>query len=346
MLILNVTLFLYLILKYSPVDQKKDSKNHPAKANFEATSNTTYIIISAVMRTGSTFFGEILNHHPEIFYVDEPLHFFQYGDTQKVTTNESKGDRENYLRRTLLKMLDCKFDSVNDEILHHIQSVERGLRRSKALHDYLHCTNITDDTQRVKECPVEIITAQQLRNICEKYKHRAMKVIWLDIKNISQLIANGRRIKIMYLIRDPRAVLNSVIQSHVKDNDSRILQMYANNYCRRMLQQYMFGKAHLQDKHQYTVVRFEDLAQRTASAASQVMQFLGLSMHSDVTNYISSHTKGTSSKLLNNVHDFYTYRSNSSDVAIAWQKELTRREVELIDNNRYCKKFINLAGYS
>ena len=40
----------------------------------EASSKPKAVIISAFMRSGSSFVGEVFNNHPDVFYSFEPLH--------------------------------------------------------------------------------------------------------------------------------------------------------------------------------------------------------------------------------------------------------------------------------
>lgn len=310
------------------------------------TGGQISVAIAAYMRTGSTFFGEAFNNHADVFYIDEPLHFASKNDkTKKLLAGVRNLPKTTV---ALQGLLSCDYKDLDTVIRYSCNPLlDRGFRRCKALHTFLNCTRRYNDVVVVAKCPVQTLHSATIQNICRQHKIVVGKVLWAKLKQISLLLDKMPNLRVIHLIRDPRGIANSMIQSWAGPKYASRLAYYANTLCYDMLTQYKYGESVLKNgkyASRYMQVRYEDLASDPRTVFAKVYDFIGHHMDENVARYIDSHTHGTS-MLHRRKHDLFTYRENSTKTAEAWKKELGSHSIQTIEANRNCREFLQIVGY-
>ncbi|CAN0174512.1 carbohydrate sulfotransferase 4-like [Lampetra fluviatilis] len=180
-------------------------------ATAQPPPRTNTLILSS-WRSGSSFLGQLFNQHPGVFYLMEPM--------KHIWTKLSQS-RESALRgatRDLLRSL-----SACDETA--FQFYIDNPRRLNSL--FMFHTSAALCT--VPACPAEAAAAantsagipcwqscgsapfEGIGRACEQRRHMVIKSVrFFDISSLRPLVADPAvRLKIIHLVRDPRAVLSS-----------------------------------------------------------------------------------------------------------------------------------------
>ncbi|XP_077863281.1 carbohydrate sulfotransferase 1-like [Saccoglossus kowalevskii] len=299
------------------------------------TRPRTHVLIVTNRRSGSSFLGQVFNQNPDVFFNFEPLKVLEYAYSYQELQKKSSVFLNN--------VFGCNFQKLSNLVEFYNKD---GFHRSSSqvLSSPPFC-NIKHVTKRTaKRCP--FIDADLLSKECmSKYKHVAIKIIRLvDIQTLESLLSDlSINVKIIHLVRDPRAIYNS--RSNAEKFEKTLTGDHVvtvQSLCRRIKQNYGTGKNQppwLQDK--YMLVRYEDLARNPMQITQDMYRFLEFGTVPPVVNsWIVNNTYSNESPLFN---DRYSTKRNSSVVVEAWRRELPYRTVEQIQIA--CGDVLNDLGY-
>lgn len=297
------------------------------------------VIIFTRYRSGSSFVGELLNQHPDIFYVFEPLKLLPH-DGEWLQFVREKGP--NYLE----DVLQCKFNRL---IKDSIQMTPTDTGRVKAWKYRSLCAkNYTTECKHMQ--------IKRLEKKCEQYTHVAAKIIRIyHISVLVPLIETGK--KIIYLIRDPRGAISSRIKvMQIKNNLSNIeylrekvstIKADAAEYCRDLRENLSYVKMMVliseQFHENYVLARYEDFASTPHQQAKKMYNFLGIDFHQDVKRWISQSTSLENDESSWNLKYAYKTKRNSKRVAFSWKDDLPYEAISIIQNE--CAKEMKMLGY-
>lgn len=303
------------------------------------------IVIYAYHRSGSTFTGEILNHHPHIFYLYEPMRF------GSVYFEKKKNKRNTKIVDFLSNIYECKFDEMQ-KFTDNLNNNKKGrhVTISVPVAEALGCKNHIN-SGRLFKCPDTEgnVPSSLLAQLC-KSRTVAIKLIRAVLKThivplAKKLTNSGFDVKVIHLLRDPRGHVSSLLSLTGKDRLSKNnIQMHAREQCDRMLHDVNTGTS-IFHENEYFLLKYEDLAQNSLSTSKKLYKFLGLELTESVKNYIQANT-GISQHVPTKkmVEDTYSsYRANSTATSISWRKTLTANQINMIQKE--CKKLMDLAGY-
>ena len=147
------------------------------------------ILIASSFRSGSSFLGELLNQFPGIFYYFEPLYY--YSQNQEII-------QEQFLE-TLFR---CQFGDSNHGFLEHVRE------RKKSFPPFHHNKRLWESCEmfpkheRLEAC----ISEDYLNKVCPRFPLRLIKTVRLRVQKTKMLLENLPNTKILFLVRDPRAV--------------------------------------------------------------------------------------------------------------------------------------------
>ena len=139
-------------------------------------------------------------------------------------------------------------------------------------------------------------------------------------------------IKVVHLVRDPRAVLSS--RSAV-GWESETLQ--AALLCSEMLEDMALERSLPPER--YTLVRYEDLADRTEEIVERLYACLGLRWTEEIRKAVLSHSEASPSE---DMKPGGTYRSASFSPN-SWKQKLSEGQVQAIEGE--CHEMMQRAGY-
>ncbi|GFS13639.1 carbohydrate sulfotransferase [Elysia marginata] len=249
------------------------------------------ILIVSYMRSGSTLCGNILQAHPGVFYVYEPLLYLwdHYVPGKDLSKNLPLRRRAKALWREskpvipppldfLSYMFHCNVSTYNLDFLTNVA-------HSKAFRES-GCVKSVGGSNVMN---VTLGCATGVKHRCQASSAVAQKVVRLTMAEGGRLLKRDPSIRLVHLVRDPRGVLLSRMRFNQKTKG----EMHKNytSICRRMLAD-MKDTVHLNKNHwgRILTVRYEDLAQDLLSITSKIYKFVGLEMLPSVRDFLAKMT--------------------------------------------------------
>jgi hypothetical protein len=141
--------------------------------------------------------------------------------------------------------------------------------------------------------------------------------------------------KFIHVIRDPRAVVNSLIRSNVHRSNV----YYASQ---RWLRDVQAG-LQLKEKFPQDVkqVLFEDLVTQPEDILLEICTFLGINFDGAVLNYYET-TPSEYSTFYREIHSELANKPNTKRIN-AWRENLSKKQIALVE--KLCKDTMSLVGY-
>ncbi|KAJ7365189.1 hypothetical protein OS493_007840 [Desmophyllum pertusum] len=318
------------------------------KKNIESIkhSKRANIVIMSYPRSGSSFLGDVFNHHPEVFYLFEPLRTVQrsFSKDSVFEFDFSSTSYQNSASTFLKDIMNCTFSS-NDTFIRYLIPQDRN--NSLALISPPFCAK--NGTSMV----CQNLKSQELETVCrENYNVFAAKIISPRLPTVHEkwneaffrsCSTNGTsKCNIIHLVRDPRAVvcsLKSVGFFKRRNDPSRELSWFVKKICHQMeldLKVGMLTRYSLPDG--YRLIRFEDLARSPLSAASELYEFAGIEMLDSVKKWLHETTKSQNGR-----GSAYSTTRDSKQVVSSWRTKLSSADVQIVEN--YCGKVMTQLNY-
>ncbi|GAB0099032.1 hypothetical protein DMENIID0001_148520 [Sergentomyia squamirostris] len=277
-------------------------------------------IVITKSRSGSSFLGDILNSVPGTFYNFEPLFMLH----KTIIRNE--GDfRASLALSNIRKLLQCDYSGagirVHLKVSKEIPFVKKNTRFWRLCEEY----------------PKFCWRSDFHSEICRLFPLQSMKIIRLPLLIAGKLLDDlDLNVRIAYLIRDPRGVLQS--RKHQDWCTGKLHCDDPSTVCGDLVADYNAAQLlHKMYPDRFRVVRYEDLCLNPYEVTTEILKFYGLpSMDPEVVKFLESHTK------VRIGNGFSTYRDTKS-APFHWIKDLSYEEIDTIQ--RGCTKAMALWGY-
>ncbi|GFR58348.1 carbohydrate sulfotransferase 1-like [Elysia marginata] len=275
-----------LSLENPEKSEKRDATNREPVKKKQQTLLVTF------GRSGSSFTSDIIAHNEEVFYTFEPLSFFtRPHERASVPRHLLTEDYEDFARRIIESYLTCSFD------LDTLKSLANShLRNSNSTKDFASCFEATNHTG------IEHLNCYiQLVQNCTNHRMTLVKTIRFPVKYAKDLMARHPELKIIYLIRDPRATLHSQAKVFESFRLPEDIVNVSSLHC-HWLGEDLVHLQQLRDKFpgRVKVVRYEHGVIDPQGYAAEIYQFLGLPVTQDLKELITYKTspeaKSTKSK--------------------------------------------------
>ncbi|GAB0096020.1 uncharacterized protein DMENIID0001_114690 [Sergentomyia squamirostris] len=266
-------------------------------------------VVISTWRSGSSFFGDILNSFPGTFYYFEPL--FHFLATQVRNESDLKA---SLALSNIKKLLQCDYSgpSVKEYLIHYIPIFKRNTR----------LWSVCQENQKLCQQP-DFLTI-----FCRLFPLQGMKIVRLRLPLAGKLLDDPElNVRIALLVRDPRGTVQSrkheewCIGHNDCDHPSILCQDLVTEYYEAQLLRKKYP-------NRFRVVRYEDLSLNPYEMTKEILQFYGLSMHPKVITFLETHTK------FQKGNEFTTYR-NSKLTPFHWMKDLSYEEVSSIYTTVY-----------
>ena len=287
------------------------------------------ILILTTWRSGSTFLGDLLNHYMGTFYYFEPLHYISNSpETVKIGKEQ-----------LLDSLYKCKFDKSNFGYLEHVAHWANTFLFKN------HNFRLWNSCQKILPLNSMCFLPEFLSFSCKLHPIKLIKTVRMRMKHVEHLLADSAlNLRVILLVRDPRAVFNSRGSALVSNWCTEDDCASPANECRELLDDVKMGQElNSRFPGRITLLRFEDLSLNPFMIVSKLLAFLGLPWTPRIEKFIQTHTVSDSenSKLQRN--DPYGTSKNSSAVAFAWKVMMPFPKISSIQS--VCKEPMEILGY-
>ncbi|KXJ25728.1 Carbohydrate sulfotransferase 4 [Exaiptasia diaphana] len=277
------------------------------------------------MRSGSSFLGQIFNHRDDVFFVYEPFYVL------RSTTLAYSSFYESSALRLLNDILSCSFES-QEEFLNFLTNLPHRRYSSRAL-TLPYCT--FNHTSRV--------TGKK------KYICRA-----LEPKFTSQPLILSFNVKILHLVRDPRAIIASMetvgwVPSYIKTSNQKssvnTFKSRVKRFCKSMVDMVKFMlEAEKSLSEKYKLLRYEDLVDDITKSAHDIMTFAGFQSSDDFLIWLQKSTHGAiETDFRRGDYHYTTNRNNISTLVQSWRYKLKANQILIVE--KYCKHAMTILNY-
>ncbi|XP_062404150.1 carbohydrate sulfotransferase 1-like [Sardina pilchardus] len=341
-----------------------------------AVPGRRHILLLAATRSGSSFTGQLLNQHPDVFYAYEPLfHVWQ------SFTNGSGGgcchrrapERRELLgayRDLLLNLFTCRLGFLESYIHPPPQDHVTGalFRRSSSLAlcsppvcpeagalDSGDLASQPEEAWCHKKCGALNLTLAS--QACGQRGHVAIKAVRVPrVADLRTLSEDPRLdLRIVHLVRDPRAVLASRMAVfsgfrawrvwNATGRQPRYVDLaQIGHTCRDTEASAETGLLQRPGwlRGRYLLLRYEDLALRPEQRARRLYRFLGLDrVPARVLRWIARNTNVTNAP--GEWHYKYSTARDSKAAAESWRLRLHFSIVQAVQS--LCNSTLALLGY-
>ncbi|XP_063051483.1 carbohydrate sulfotransferase 1-like [Engraulis encrasicolus] len=339
--------------------------------SFNSGRKRQHILLLAAGRSGSSFFGELFNQHPDVFYLYEPEYHVFKALNMTPTSNDRRmalGASRDLLRALFLcdlhRLEDYIVPQARDHVTDHLK--RRGASRalcSPPLCDSFfgphHLRNISESYSEEVACretcgPLNLTLASQ---VCRWRGTVVIKTIRVPgVGDLQDLLEDPRlNLKVVQLVRDPRGVLASRMLSFPRSYPQlRLWKMkrrrpegldltqevqVCENFLRSVTIALRRRPAWLRGR--YTLVRYEDLARNTPQVTRVVFEHLGLSVEDVILDWIQENTKAEYDEASG--VDAYGTRRDSAATSEQWRRRLSFDMVEYLQT--LCAATLDQLGY-
>ena len=220
---------------------------------------------------------------------------------------------------TIVNILNCNLDRIDESVLRH-----GFVKRSVSLRPYSEC--LRNKTASIKKClPLAI-------NKCKQSNIRALKTIRFGAYMLDRLLKLDRGIQIVYYVRDPRGMLQSISSlGYIKS------EPWATSQCYRMHE----DRKHvllLNQTVNILYLRYEDLATAYRQTTKMIYSFINRSTPDDIINWFGNNT--------NNSRDggiMGTSRANSTATAHKWRDSMPKETKHIVET--ICENVLHENGF-
>lgn len=312
------------------------------------------LIIVAHGRSGSTFLGNIFNHHPSVFYLFEP-----YQTVERLLGAQAPYS-QNYQEiayRWMQGVFQCNFvspahvDDLQSYYRHKYPENYNPMKSLTLLSPPFCPFNATDPRWTLESCPP--LDQKTMEETCKnKYSTTVVKVLIsrMPEQNLKQLIeicetADQFECKFLFLIRDPRGIIpSSRAVGFYGDEDRKALngtQSFSQKICSATeINLNIVRSLGSLEKSRFMLLRYEDLGANPLETLPSLLKFAGLPMDENLKKwlYLASHLPETESE-----QKAARWRQDSREGAERWRWKVGPKTIAVIEH--YCKRVMIALGY-
>ena len=237
------------------------------------------------------------------------------------------------MKQEIIAWLTCDIISLSLETLS-----DNSNQRSAQVNRFRNCTSSIVNTKLFKASERELLQIKQcvgqMTRSCEDSSMLVLKFIRLTMTDAAALLPYFPNMKIVHLVRDPRAVIVSRNQIKAMGPEATVPK-----FCSRMrLNLRETKRLMLEDRSRVTVVHYEAMAETPLAEAKNLYSVLGINFTEKIELYIKSLTESSLKACY-----YCIQRKNSSLVAAAWRNKIQPSRNTVI--NRECGDVMNVLGY-
>ncbi|XP_064098541.1 carbohydrate sulfotransferase 3-like isoform X1 [Macrobrachium nipponense] len=278
------------------------------------------VLLVTTWRSGSTFLGQVLANHPAVYHHYEPL-------SPKGIRQIRSGRDAVQAQQLLHRLLDCRYSGL-DEYLNYTRSHAEDMLG--------HNQPIWESCKRGPNTNA-CYNATFLSKACEMFPIQLVKTVRLRL-NLTQLFLNDEKmnVKVVFLVRDPRATMSSRYSSVSWCTDKPDCSS-PEVLCSDLQGDLKVATA-LEQLYpdRFIMVKYEEMATKPHEQIQHLMEFLGMEYSQEIAKFVEEHTQ-------NDQQNPWSTKRKSSDRVNMWKKQLPLQEVHAIQNA--CEPVLKTLGY-
>ena len=315
------------------------------------------VLILGQGRSGSSFLGEIFNQHPDAMYLYEPLHAYKIFSMTGIFPSENYG--VNALQ-VLFDIFNCHFSSLQDYLTFisfpELSSPHFRLA-SKTLSSQPFCKRRATQELYNKQTPATFrqncpqLHFKRVSAACMRKKNIVVKDLihrmpFENTTNLERLMSLQPNLHVVYLVRDPRAVIISMKKmgwiGEGPDSKYTDVPSAAAHLCKQTLDvlwgidqwSTLYGtRVHL--------IRYEDLASDSVRRAEELFKGLGMSFPEEVRQWIRLNTNTKQTKTL----DPYRVDHRNASLSLhAWRLTIDNADLQAVQDK--CSSVMSIMRYN
>ncbi|CAH2314618.1 carbohydrate sulfotransferase 5-like [Pelobates cultripes] len=314
-----------------------------------------HLLIVSSWRSGSSFLGQIFNQHNDVFYLYEPGHPIW------MRLKQESAELLQYTVRDLLRSLfNCNVSPLHPYLPSRVQRISHidFFSESRALCSPPACSSLIhlesyDQTTCYHRCGNASL--DRMEESCRSYSHVVIKTVRVfDFSVLLPLLQDPTlNLKILHLVRDPRAVAASrkkgkyylsiddnIVIKDGMDGKKLSQDQVMMKICKSQVAIYKEAKSSgMFSRGRYMLIRHEDLAMEPLANAKRLLKYAGLHLTSDLEKWIYNVTHHDIKQL----NDFLSFSREAAKVIQKWRGELDFKMVKNIE--KYCKGAMKAFGY-
>ena len=301
------------------------------------------LLIYGADRSGTTFTTKMFAEDPQLMTVYEPLW---------VTTrwNREDGTQIPNWKRNVLDLLtailSCKFakSAAGVKFLSHTTGQWSGAYVKNPFKSLAFCP--------AAECKDLASNPSYADRVCQtKYNHSVTKIG--EPRTPDHLISSflpmifsenpDTDIRVIQLIRDPRASLNSRIQlGWMTDYRHSNFLGTVRRACTNLAENIRFGRKLDQWQDKYLEVHYRDLAGKPLETTAAMYKFAGFEMPDSIREWVIRNTSPSKEEIIKEAKKIFSPVRNSTANINKWQKEAPIERTRIIEE--LCTDALDLLG--
>ncbi|XP_063791821.1 carbohydrate sulfotransferase 6-like [Pseudophryne corroboree] len=352
--LLFLLLFMSLAILYLSQILSSRPPSYSYSRSASQKQDTVHVLVVSSWRSGSSFLGQIFNHHNDVFYLFEP------GHPTWMKFQQESAELLHYPVRDLLRSLfTCDVSPLQHYLPNGGKRVSefRFFAESRAL-----CTPPACSAFIPSEGYDRLSCFQRCRNtsfdkmaeICRTYSHVVMKTVRiLDLSVLLPLFRDpALDLRILHLVRDPRAVALSRKSFSLRIEDKIVLKNEINltitnittskvmeKICKSQVAINKLARTSQTLRGRYMAIRHEDLTSKPVQSLEQIYKFSGLPLTKELKEWIYNVTH----EEIKDKNGFMTFSKMSSKVNQRWRTALDFGLVQQIQHS--CEPAMEVFGY-
>jgi hypothetical protein len=183
------------------------------------------------------------------------------------------------------------------------------------------------------------LEAKRTSSVCRQHKQVTVKVLSHRIKlsEILKWTSNTTNLKIIHLLRDPRAIIASRLRlGWISKTGTLKIQ----EFCSRMIEDLQFVTTSKISRN-YIILRYEDIVANVLPVVRNIFTATGLNLTDNLEKWLVENTRWSGS--ISTPEPFRTTKRNALRTANFWRKNISMSAVRTVEEN--CKFVMKEAGY-